>query len=333
MTDNVALERWYRRLLSWYPAEHRRTYGDEMIGVLLASAPEGRHHPGVADLIDLIRGGLRARLHPAGGGSLDVGWRDSLAVFSIVAPAMALGYFVITNAVNWVYLLPDDTLAEARRVIGGAGLGGLVIFLAMGLPALLALRGLRRTAILAASMPAAILTGFTIWRFATVPVTSYLFTGFDAYWLCSVLAVIALAISPGPRRGAAIMSARAWYIAGIGTGLAGLAVSLPEYVLEWPASSDLKSFGLAASIVAAAIGLVVVLPARVGPRLLLLLAIPGYAAAVESWAHGGLPFGNAVYQSGLELVYLPTLALICVVGALAWRSGRGRADVDHDRAA
>ena len=34
----TALERCYRRLLSWYPAGHRRAYGEEMIGVLLASA-------------------------------------------------------------------------------------------------------------------------------------------------------------------------------------------------------------------------------------------------------------------------------------------------------
>jgi hypothetical protein len=33
----ATLERWYRRLLAWFPAEHRRVYGEEMVGVLLAS--------------------------------------------------------------------------------------------------------------------------------------------------------------------------------------------------------------------------------------------------------------------------------------------------------
>lgn len=75
MNDTAALERWYRRLLTWYPAEHRRAYGEEMIGVLLASAPDGRRHPRLADLADLVKGGLLARLRPVVGGSPDVGWR------------------------------------------------------------------------------------------------------------------------------------------------------------------------------------------------------------------------------------------------------------------
>jgi hypothetical protein len=42
MNDSPALERRYRRLLVWFPAEHRREYAEEMISVLLASTPEGR---------------------------------------------------------------------------------------------------------------------------------------------------------------------------------------------------------------------------------------------------------------------------------------------------
>jgi hypothetical protein len=56
--DVSALERRYRRLLAWYPAEHRRTYGDEMIGVLLAATPLGRRRPGAMDIADMIRGGI-----------------------------------------------------------------------------------------------------------------------------------------------------------------------------------------------------------------------------------------------------------------------------------
>ena len=39
-----ALERRYRRLLACYPAEHRRTYGEEMIG----RKPEPPHEQAVA---------------------------------------------------------------------------------------------------------------------------------------------------------------------------------------------------------------------------------------------------------------------------------------------
>ncbi len=61
MSDPAALERRYRALLACYPADHRRTYGEEMIGVLLTSAPEGTTRPSIADTADLIGGGIRAR--------------------------------------------------------------------------------------------------------------------------------------------------------------------------------------------------------------------------------------------------------------------------------
>jgi hypothetical protein len=48
MNDSPALERRYRHLLAWFPAEYRREYGEEMISVLLASAPEGRRRPRLA---------------------------------------------------------------------------------------------------------------------------------------------------------------------------------------------------------------------------------------------------------------------------------------------
>ena len=35
------LERRYRRLLVWYPAEYRRDHEEEMLGVLLAAARGG----------------------------------------------------------------------------------------------------------------------------------------------------------------------------------------------------------------------------------------------------------------------------------------------------
>jgi hypothetical protein len=46
MNDSLALERRYRRLLVWFPAEHRREYGEEMIGVLLASTRRDAAGPG-----------------------------------------------------------------------------------------------------------------------------------------------------------------------------------------------------------------------------------------------------------------------------------------------
>ena len=90
MNDSPALERRYRRLLAWFPAEHRREYAEEMISVLLASTPEGRRRPRLADAFDLMTGGLRARLSRRGAGLSDAHWPDALAVCSVALPVTLL---------------------------------------------------------------------------------------------------------------------------------------------------------------------------------------------------------------------------------------------------
>src|SRR5258706_8314392 len=64
MSHREALERRYRRLLAWYPADHRRVHAEEMVGVLLAAAPQDRRRPSIADALDLIKGGLQTRIRP-----------------------------------------------------------------------------------------------------------------------------------------------------------------------------------------------------------------------------------------------------------------------------
>ena len=64
MSDRENLERGYRRLLACYPREFRRENSDEILGVLLASAPDGQRRVGVAEAGDLIRGAFRAWLRP-----------------------------------------------------------------------------------------------------------------------------------------------------------------------------------------------------------------------------------------------------------------------------
>jgi hypothetical protein len=65
MTDQEHLERAYRRLLAWYPWEFRHEHGPEILAVLMASAPDGQHRPGLAESADLIRSGLWLRLRPS----------------------------------------------------------------------------------------------------------------------------------------------------------------------------------------------------------------------------------------------------------------------------
>jgi hypothetical protein len=65
MTDQEHLERAYRRLLAWYPREFRDENGPEILAVLMADAPDGKHRPGLAESEDLIRSGLWMRLRPS----------------------------------------------------------------------------------------------------------------------------------------------------------------------------------------------------------------------------------------------------------------------------
>lgn len=55
------LERGYRRLIRFYPRSFRAESTDEIVTVLLATAPEGQRRPSAAECLDLLRGA--ARMH------------------------------------------------------------------------------------------------------------------------------------------------------------------------------------------------------------------------------------------------------------------------------
>jgi hypothetical protein len=78
-----SLERGYRRLLASYPARHRQVHGEEMLGVLMALAPDGKRRPGLAESLDLLRAALVIRLRSRRAADPGGGWRYALAVFSV----------------------------------------------------------------------------------------------------------------------------------------------------------------------------------------------------------------------------------------------------------
>jgi hypothetical protein len=166
----AGLEARYRRLLRWYPAEHRAVHCDEMLGVLMSGAPQDRDRPGIAESANVLLGALRIRVRPGRALSGRDGWRDTLAVFSVGAPVLAFASALLA------WPLADLCLMLSGQQ-GGLGMGlayfqgglypysaifynvadahpslGPVIWLAVygqGLVALLALLGLRRWAALA----------------------------------------------------------------------------------------------------------------------------------------------------------------------------------------
>lgn len=62
MNAMADLEQGYRRVLMCYPKAFRQESGQEIIGVLLATAGEGQRRVGLAESAALIRGGLRMRM-------------------------------------------------------------------------------------------------------------------------------------------------------------------------------------------------------------------------------------------------------------------------------
>jgi hypothetical protein len=317
-----ALERRYRRLLSWYPAEHRRVHGEEMIGVLLASADTGQRRPGLADTLDLVRAGVRIRLRPRRYDGLDAGWRDTLAVASVAIPAMlAIVYGVLFS---WTV---RNQIGVMRTVPAGiiAVLAATVLLVA--LPPVLAVRGLRRSATLLYLVPVLCL-GY----WGSAPLVSDENHGFFLAFLVSAAAFV---LSPGARRAVQIMSARTWAVMGI----IGLALCVPEIMVTsgsvqspiwvdrsyWSVWAHAPRYPLVMIVTltliaaVAAIGLVRTLPSPVGWRLVMLLAVPAYPGAV---ALATSLSASAASPGTLEVAYLPTIVLACLSVGLIWRSRR-----------
>jgi hypothetical protein len=315
----AALEGRYRRLLAWYPAEHRRAYGEEMIGVLLAAARDGQRRPGAGDTADLIRGGLLARTRAAMSRFRDINWSDALAVCSVAIPIL----FLVYNAGINVGLLA--IWAAPTWMVPIVAVRFLVL-LVFAVPPLLALRYRR-----AARLVALALAGlYTIFLLLSTPVGSQSNSGqvLVNLWhvlansgelLATLLALwlggAALAWSPGPRRAIEILTWRSWLVL-IGSG----ATMSLVYYLPRLASGPWAIIAVVVAVLAAtATGLSLTIPGPVVRGVLLLLAIPAYPGVVWATELGLAPSGAPGFAG---LVLLPTAAFAGLAVTAARRSRR-----------
>jgi len=298
MSHREALERRYRRLLAWYPADHRRVHAEEMVGVLLAAASQDRRRPSIADALDLIKGGLQTRIRPGRSEGLDAGWHDTLAVASIVIPTLLFIYFAI-----WLWIWASD-------------LSIFVVLLFIALPPALALLRYRRAAILICLVPL-LFSGFLGAQY--IGHITWISGQVAGLFLAFLLTTLAIVLSPGPARGLQIMNAKSWTV----VCMVGLGVIVREPVVGRlylqpgiEPSPGWWIIPLGAAVVAAALGLIYTLPSPVGKRLLMLLAIPAYPSLVSIAA------GGYAATAQHEVIYLPTLAIVGLAAARAWRSRR-----------
>jgi len=227
----AALERRYRRLLRCYPPSHRALHREEMLGVLLATARPGQRTPGLGQAVNLAACGLAIRVRRIPGWLAADAGQDALAVVSLITPALVVILLVLQQAAMnaatsarvpvWVppwqmFLLPPSF---------GQSVVVMIAWLAV---VLLGLAGLRRTAAAIASISLtftllALLALLTTFMGQSHDLSGGLvqFLPFgDVPVVLASLAACSLVLSPGPRRGLAIVGWRraCLMIAGLSAG-------------------------------------------------------------------------------------------------------------------
>jgi hypothetical protein len=298
------LELRYRRLLGWYPAAFKDAYAEEMIGVLLAAArADGRRRPGFADTADLIAGAVRARLR----GEPDPGWRDALALTSLLAPLLL------------AVLLPGQDLGWMARMLWHSwqGQGTSVSFWplwpvgALLTPLALGLLGLRRIG-----------AGATLALAAWIAAQASLTGGLQdprlaAYLVLLLVQAAAMTASPGPRHGLRLISPR------------GIAMALPWLAATAYAGGLIPThYPVPLALAEVVIGLgglagLATLASASGRRVLVLLAgIPGSAFAVSLMTFASVNFYAFNLAFSQVALYLPPLLLTGAAVVAIRRSDR-----------
>jgi hypothetical protein len=295
MTETT-LERRYRRLLAWFPAEHRRVYGEEMIGVLIASAPDGQDRPGPGDVADLVSNGLRTRLRALLADSPDPGWRLALAVTTLIAPMLLAA--MAWHQIGWhlAYLPPR--------------LGDLKNAALMLIPLALGLIRLRPLA-------AAASAGLLMWTASMDSHLGYLAVpSIAGFLVLMAVQAVAYAFSPGPLsallriRPRTLVLAAPWLL-----GAAYLTGVIPDH---YPVPLWVAEVGTGA---VALVGLPALITAGGRRLLVLLVAIPLSAEVATVLTFARVNFYAFSQSSQLLALYLPPAVLGLLI---AWMVGRSQ---------
>lgn len=267
------LEQRYRRLLRWYPAEHRARHDEEMLGVLMDNSESGQRRPGTAESANLIWGGLRIRLRAATIGSADQ-WRDALARAGVVLPVGLLAAWVAASAVGlynsqagqpvYLHLFFLKQALEFRLP-----LLGLVIAV---------LAGWRRITLAACAVLAVLALKASY--FIVFPLQPPEGVDPAAALTLTVLVVVALAtvLAAGPRPPRALLTGRQYALAAAVPAAAAAVAALANHevsVTETYVTGVHPQAWIAPAIIVAA-ALVMLRRSRPARYLLAVLALPAY---------------------------------------------------------
>jgi len=328
----VGLEICYRRLLRWFPAEHRALHQEEMLGVLMAGAEPGRTRPSRAESADLLLGAARIRLRPGRALSDGPGWRDALAVYSIAAPLLVL----ISTLIGWLAAeleFPHIGLSGLTMMLfTGIGSARLMVTAAwvtiggQGLVAVLALLGLRRWAAAAAAISALYLGITAVLQLYTplsvgIPI-SLLYVPFAL--VAPISETAALLASPGPRRGRQLMRRREWALLVAGSAVAAALTRDFGSVLLNGGESLHRNASLLAGVVVVLLLLALWLSSAHGKRLAFLFGVLAYGLLLMN----GLideagPWGADTINGSVGQVLV--IFLLAAVIYRTWRRSRSAA--------
>lgn len=277
MTESKSLTERYRRLLAWYPPDHRERHGEEMLSVLLAGAGE-RTRPSRRETTDLLRGALRLHLRRMAGADGGIDHRDVFAIVSLLGPVVLLAGAAplldgLAGALRSGSPLSWDRAVEDTPHAAVWGTWFVVAVLSMA--------RLRRTAAVGAWLGTA--------GFLCIPLLGH--TDFldsvvlDTGWLLlGAVVAAALTWSPGPARGWQLVGGRIILLAGaVVTSVALVMKSYGTYgvfffpvaqmtVLRGPA--QLMVWGLALAWLVAGVVVAGGGQTREGRRAALVLGVP-----------------------------------------------------------
>lgn len=332
MTETT-LERRYRRLLSCYPAAYRTEYGEEMIGVLLASTQADQDRPTKADAFDLIGGGLRAWLRLLRTGDGDSPWRNTLAVFSVIAPVLV---FISVAGGYVTSIVFDNTFPFAGRRTGHppeAVIAATIALAAVVICPFLARRG-RVAAMTATALVVIALAGPVVVMFAWFEADGFVDSWGSYLGFVLVFEMVALLFSPGPGRGWQLLGRRGLIVliatAAALAASAGLQIAstMDRSGLLW---GDLWDVGNSINAIAPVLGVMLIaitLRWPAGGRLLAVFAIPCYLLSGYNAAQWLASYVYPVYWRlpvvAAEIKYVPVVTIAALIAIAVWRSSRRR---------
>jgi hypothetical protein len=304
MTGEESLARGYGWLLRWYPADHRARHGEEMLGVLMAGAPDGSRRPGPGESANLIAGALRIRLRAATAGSAPL-WREALTRAAVVLPLALLGSRLL--ATGLALHQADVRLTSIFRLANFPEYYGDLIAPVLILLAAVLLTG-RRAALVVTAALAVLQFGYM----GTHGPSEWVAPG--SAMLLAILGVVALALAaaPGRWRGRSVLRWWQYPLALAAGALPGAASALARLAVHPSAQASGLTYELAD---AAAVTLIAVTMLAVSPasrRLLAAVALPAYYYTV-------LRVMPTYGPLRITLTLVPVVALVAVAAVLTRR--------------